>query len=225
MPRVGLLATGDEVLMPGRQIEKGKLYASNLAFQQAWLTSRSIPTVARIANDSFHNLTRVIESMLPEIDVIITSGGAWKGDRDLIISVLESLGWKRIFHKIKLGPGKAIGMGILNGKTIFCLPGGPPSNEAAFLLIAFPAVCRIAGDEDSPFVRFIGRLSSEITGQKTWTQVVHCVVEKQGKEFHLTPLEMKRRLLSMARAQAIVLIPEGVERIPAGSAVEFILLS
>jgi len=224
LPRVGLLATGDEVLMPGRQIEKGKLYASNLALQQAWLTSRSIPTVARIANDSFNDLTRVVESMLSEIDVIITSGGAWKGDRDLVISVLESLGWKRIFHKIKLGPGKAIGMGILNGKAIFCLPGGPPSNEAAFLLIAFPAVCRIAGHEGSPFMRLTGRLESEITGQKTWTQVIHCTIKKQGNEFHLTPLEMKRRLVSMARAQAIVLIPEGIEKIPAGSEVDFILL-
>jgi molybdopterin molybdotransferase len=156
--------------------------------------------------------------------VIITSGGAWKGDRDLIVRVLESLGWKRIFHKIKLGPGKAVGMGILDGKAIFCLPGGPPSNESAFLLIAFPAVCRIAGLEGSPFMRLTGRLKSEITGQKTWTQVIHCTVRKHGNEFHLTPLEMKRRLLSMARTQAIVLIPEGVEKIPAGSDVDFLLL-
>ena len=223
-PRAGLLATGDEVLMPGRQIEEGKLYASNLALQQAWLTSRSIPTISRIANDSFNDLTRAVESMLPETDVIITSGGAWKGARDLVISVLESLGWKQIFHKIKLGPGKAIGMGILDGKPIFCLPGGPPSNEAAFLLIAFPAVCKIAGHQGSPFMRITGRLVSEISGQETWTQVVHCLVTKQGNEFRLTPLEMKRRLVSMARTQAIVLIPEGIEKIPAGSELDFILL-
>ena len=223
-PRVGLLATGDEVLMPGRPIEAGKLYASNLALQQAWLTSRSIPSVSITANDSFNDLTRTVESMLLETDVIITSGGAWKGDRDLIISVFESLGWKQIFHRVKLGPGKAIGMGILNGKTIFCLPGGPPSNEAAFLLIAFPAVCKISGHEGSPFMRITGRLESEISGQETWTQVVHCLLTKQGNEFRLTPLEMKRRLVSMARTQAIVLIPEGIERIPAGSEVDFILL-
>ena len=73
-------------------------------------------------------------------------------------------------------------------------------------------------------MRLTGRLESEITGQKTWTQVIHCAVKKQGAEFHLTPLEMKRRLVSMARTQAIVLIPEGIEKIPAGSEVDFILL-
>lgn len=223
-PRVGLLATGDEVLMPGRQIEEGKLYASNLALQQAWLTSRAIPSISRIANDSFSDLTGTVESMLPETDVIITSGGAWKGDKDLIVKVFESLGWKQIFHKVKLGPGKAIGMGVLDRKTIFCLPGGPPSNEAAFLLIAFPVVCKIAGHEGSPFIRTTGRIESQVSGQITWTQVVHCLVTKRGNEYHLTPLEMKRRLVSMARTQAIVLIPEGIETIPAGSEVDFMLL-
>lgn len=224
LPTVGLLATGNEVLTPGLQMEEGKLYASNIALQQAWLNSRSIPTITRIADDSFDDLASTLESMLPQVDVIITSGGAWKGDRDLIISVLQSLGWDRIFHKIKLGPGKAIGMGALKGKTVFCLPGGPPSNEAAFLLIAFPAILRIGGYEGPAFMELTGRLDSEVTGQKTWTQVIRCLVKKDGRIRRLEPLEMKRRLLSMARGQALVMIPEGVERIPRGSEVEFLLL-
>jgi molybdopterin molybdotransferase len=224
-PRVGLLATGNEVLLPGHEIEKGKLYASNVALQQAWFASRSVPSTTRIAKDSPEELAKAIGSMLAETDVIITSGGAWKGDRDLIIRVLESLGWHEIFHRIRLGPGKAVGMGILSGKPIFCLPGGPPSNEAAFLLIAFPAVCKMAGYEKPPFLSLTGRLASEVKGQENWTQVIHCRVEKnEASAYRLIPLDMKRRLMTMAQAQAYVLIPEGTAGFAADEETAFTLL-
>lgn len=225
LPRVGLLATGDEVLMPGRKLEKGKLYASNIALQQAWLASRTIRAISRIAGDSLEDLTKALESMLKEVDVMVTSGAAWKGDKDLIIKALELMGWERIFHRIKLGPGKAVGMGILEGKKVFCLPGGPPSNEAAFLLIAFPGILRAAGVQGTPYRRITGRLESEVSGQITWTQVIHCKIENNGAIWRVFPLEMKRRLQSMARSQALFLIPEGVDRIPAGSEVEVMLLA
>ncbi|MEJ2717130.1 MAG: molybdopterin molybdotransferase MoeA, partial [Deltaproteobacteria bacterium] len=127
-PRVGLLGTGDEVLLPGSTPQAGKLFASNLALQQAWFSSRGIQAEARVAGDSMESLTRAVQEMLPESDVIITSGGAWKGNRDLIVTVLESLGWELKFHRVRMGPGKAVGMGLLEGKPVFCLPGGPPSN-------------------------------------------------------------------------------------------------
>jgi molybdopterin molybdotransferase len=224
LPRVGLLATGNEVIMPGRDIEEGKLYASNLALQRAWLQYHSIPVTLNSAGDSLDDLKTAALSILNEADILITSGGAWKGERDLIITALEHLGWTQIYHRVRLGPGKAIAMGLLEGKVIFCLPGGPPSNEAAFLLLALPAVCATAGHKEGPFLNLTGRLDSDINGQMTWTQVVHCSLTRHEGEWLLRPIEMKRRIISMARAQAIVLIPEGVERIRRGEEVEFRLL-
>jgi molybdopterin molybdotransferase len=124
-----------------------------------------------------------------------------------------------------MGPGKAVAMGLLRGKPIFCLPGGPPSNEAAFLLIAFPAVTRMAGYAGLPYLRLTGTLDQGVSGQKDWTQVIHCLAEREGSTTRLIPLDSRRRLNSMARADGLLLIPEGVEHIPAGMAVQFICLS
>lgn len=223
-PRVGLLGTGDEVLLPGSAPQPGKLFASNLALQQAWFSSRGIHAEPRVAGDSMESLTSAIKEMLPQSDVIITSGGAWKGDRDLIVAVLQSLGWELKFHRVRMGPGKAVGMGLLEGKPIFCLPGGPPSNEMAFLMIAFPAIHRMAGHCVSPFLNFTASLESDVVGQLDWTQFVHCrIIKKEGNLF-LRPLEMKRRLASMSEAQAIFRIPEGVNRIPAAAPVSCVCL-
>ncbi len=224
-PVVGLLATGDEILLPGRPPETGKLFASNLALQEAWLRSWSMTTRVRQAGDSFEDLIPAVESMLSECDVLLTSGGAWKGDRDLIVKVLDKLGWDLTFHRVRMGPGKAIGMGFLRGKPIFCLPGGPPSNEAAFLLIAIPAVTRMAGYTGLPYGRRTGILEKDVSGQGDWTQVIHCRVKRQGSSIRLIPLDRKRRLSSMASADGLLLIPEGVEHISAGTAVQFICLT
>ena len=224
-PKVGLLATGNEVLLPGSPSETGKLFASNLALQDAWLRSWAIDTIVQGAGDSFEDLTAVVESMLSTCDVLLTSGGAWKGDRDLIVKVLEGLGWEQIFHRVRMGPGKAVAMGFLRGKPIFCLPGGPPSNEAAFLLIAFPAVLRMAGYSGSPYPLFSGILEEDLSGQIDWTQVIHCRAERQQLTIHLIPLNSRQRLRSMARADGLVLVPEGVEHIPAGTTVRYLCLT
>lgn len=224
-PVVGLLATGDEVLLPGRSPEEGKLFASNIALQDAWLRLWSMTTRIHHAGDSSDDLTSAVESMLSECDVLLTSGGAWKGDRDLIVKVLDALGWDLMFQRVRLGPGKAIAMGFLKGKPIFCLPGGPPSNEAAFLLIAFPAVTRMAGFTGFPYSRLTGILDKDVSGQKDWTQVIACRAERRDASIHLMPLDRKRRLSSMASADGLLLIPEGVEHIPAAAAVRFICLA
>jgi molybdopterin molybdotransferase len=224
-PIVGLLATGNEVLLPGRVPETGKLFASNLALQQAWLHSRSLETTIRRAGDSLEELAATVESMLSNCDILLTSGGAWKGDRDLIVKALDMLGWDRVFHRVRIGPGKAVAMGFLENKPIFCLPGGPPSNEIAFLMLAFPAVLRLGGSREFPYPRLTGTLAEEVGGQDDWTQVVHCRAERRGSEIHLMPLQIKQRLRTMARADGLVLVLEGVESIPAGSSVEFICLN
>lgn len=223
-PVVGLLATGDEVLLPGKPPEAGKLFASNLALQDAWLRSRSMKTVLRQAGDSMDELTSAVTSLLNECDILITSGGAWKGDRDLIVKVLDQLGWDMAFHRVRLGPGKAVALGSLQGKPVFCLPGGPPSNEAAFLLLAFPATMRLAGSMASPYPRLTGILEEDVRGQRDWTQIVHCTAQKKGRDIRLTPLDTRRRLRSMAKADGVILIPEGVEHIPTGAVIEYLRL-
>jgi molybdopterin molybdotransferase len=224
-PRIGLLATGSEILLPGRPMMPGKLYASNAALQQAWFQYVGFESLVEASKDSEKSIADAIVQMLASRDVIITSGGAWKGDRDLVVKVLDSLGWRMLFHRVRMGPGKAVAMGFLDGKPVFCLPGGPASNEMAFIMIVFPAILKFSGYSRCPFICLTGRLEKEITGQVDWTQFIQCEIIQTHPEIILRPGKMKSRLAAMSRTHAIVKIPEGVESIAAGERVTFICLN
>jgi molybdopterin molybdotransferase len=224
MPRVGLIATGSEVLLPGRTLERGKLYASNVVLQDAWLKAMGCRPSISAAGDSHEEIAAAAKSSLLNSDAIITSGGAWKGDRDLVVSVFEKMGCSILFHRVRMGPGKAVGVGLLDGKAVFFLPGGPTSNEMAFLMIAFPAVLKMAGHAFLPYICQYGILEKEVRGQRDWTQFLQCMVSRHNRETRLHPVKLKSRLASMASAQALIKIPEGVESIPAGSTIPFICM-
>lgn len=126
-PRIGILATGDELVSPSKPLRPGQLYASNLVTLRSWLSHFHMEAEAAVVDDQTQNLSRTAKSMLERVDVLITSGGAWKSDRDLTIKVLEDMGGRITFHRVRMGSGKAVALILLNDKTVFCLPGGPPS--------------------------------------------------------------------------------------------------
>ncbi|MFO8110974.1 MAG: molybdopterin molybdotransferase MoeA [Desulfosalsimonadaceae bacterium] len=223
-PTIGLLATGSEVLLPGSRLEEGKLYASNLALQHAWLTTEGFEVDFRLSGDSEKDIADAATALLSEADVLITSGGAWKGDHDLMVKVLDRLGWDMIFHRVRIGPGKAVGMGMLWGKPVFCLPGGPASNETSFMMIVFPAVLKMAGYLHTPYLQLYGRLERSVSGQADWTQFIQCDLSVDRSQIILHPKKMKSRLAAMAKSAAVVKIPEGVDTLLQGSEVPFICL-
>jgi molybdopterin molybdotransferase len=224
-PRIGLLATGSEVLLPGKPFASGKLYASNVVLQNSHLRFTGFQTIVKAVGDTEKEIQAAIVSMMEQSDVLITSGGAWKGDRDLVVKVLENLGCRMLFHRVRMGPGKAVGMGILDGKTVFCLPGGPTSNEMAFLMIALPSIMKTAGYCYPPYLQLYGKLSKGIKGHREWTQFKQCMIGFNQKDILLHPTKMKSRLASMAKNHAIVKIPEGEDMVPAGEKVLFMCTS
>jgi molybdopterin molybdotransferase len=229
-PRIGLLATGNEAIMPGQAMSPGKVYASNVGLQHAWLTMLGFDVRILSAIDSVEQISEAIRDLSKICDVIITSGGAWKGDRDLVATVVNFLGGKMVFHHVRLGPGKASGMGLIKTKKIFCLSGGPSSNMSGFVMIVLLALFKMSGTDRCPYWSFKGTLEKNITGQANWTNLVQCDIIKTGSDdknkpdILLRPRKLKNRLNAMATNHAIVVIPEGVEKFEAGDTVSFICL-
>ena len=217
LPAVSLVATGDEVVAPGTPLKPGQLYASNLVTLSAWLGAFGIGTAMKIVPDRREEIERGVPGAFEGQDVLLTSGGAWGSERDLVVDVLEELGWQRVFHRVRIGPGKAVGFGLLGGRPVFCLPGGPPSNEMAFLQLALPGILRKAGWRRPPFPSVNARLTEPVQGREIdWTQF------KRGKlsygrdgRFQVTPYRPTSRLESMALADCLFAVPEGVERLEA----------
>ena len=224
-PRVAMVATGDEVVAPGHPLKSGQLYASNLVTINSWLRHFGISGESRVVRDDAEEIRRTFTSLLSDVDALMTSGGAWKSERDLTVRVLDEMGWELIFHRVRIGPGKAVAMGMLDEKPVFCLPGGPPSNEMAFLQLALPGLLQTAGRSPIPFGIKKVRLASGVGGDSTWTQFYQAILERRGEEWWGVPLKMKSRLQSQARAEALIKVPEGVDKLEAGDMIEVQVLS
>ena len=214
-PRVGLLGIGDEVVRPGERLEEGQLYASNLVTLKSWLGRFRMQADMTLVPDNQDLLCETLTRLSEQKDVILTSGGAWTSDRDLTIRSLEALGGEVVFHRIRMGPGKAVALVLLGQTVVFCLPGGPPSNEMAFLQVALPGLLRLAGLKGGPFRRQNACLTEAVSGHVDWTQFLHARLFEEGGQCFVAPLKQESRLQSQAAATALIEIPEGTGTISA----------
>jgi molybdopterin molybdotransferase len=219
-PRIAILATGDEVVSPGKPLEPGKLYASNLVTLAAWCQHFGFETITQVLPDEAAEIRQGLAISLKECDAILTSGGAWKGDRDLVVELLNELGWQKIYHRVRMGPGKAVGFGMLEAKPIFCLPGGPPSNHIAFLELALPGLQRLAGWAKPGLPLVAAEMGEAVNGQADWTQFIHGRLELRSQTLVFIPTwKETSRLSSMATSNAVAMIPEGTSQLLAGKQV------
>lgn len=210
-PSVAVIATGDEVLMPGQALLPGKLYASNLLTVDSWCRRFGMTTRLDVSGDDPSELEKRLRRAVESCDAVITSGGAWTGDKDLMATVLNRMGWKKCFHRLRLGPGKAAGFGLLDKKPFFILPGGPPSSIVAFLTLALPGLLNMSGFEDPVLPQIPVRLTQDIKSHMDWTHAEFGRLEITKAGFEFYPIGKKEsRLRSIAAAQALMLMPQGV---------------
>ncbi|MBW2084809.1 MAG: molybdopterin molybdotransferase MoeA [Deltaproteobacteria bacterium] len=225
-PRVAVIATGDEVAAPGRSLRPGQVYASNMVETIGWLKAFGLPEAAfRIVTDKVDEIKSAITETCSEADIFITSGGAWQSERDLMIEVLQDLGWQGIFRQVRLRPGKAAAFGLLENRPFFILSGGPPSYEMAFLELALPGILAMAGWQGPVFPTVTARLEEPIRGQKDWTQALHAKVIFRDGTWRVRPYQTASRLSSMAHKDGIILLPEGQAELSAGEEIAVQLVS
>ena len=225
LPRVGVIATGDEVVAPGQSLGQSKLYASNMVELAAWLGALGMRVHASIVPDQASAIRDQFERESERCDAILTSGGAWTSEKDLLVRVLDDLGWQGIYHRVRLGPGKGVAFGLLAGKPVFCLPGGPPSCEMAFMQLALPGLLQMAGRRHAAFPELNAILSQPIHGQSDWTQFFHARLLERDGNLVAEPTRQASRLRSMADKQALIVLPEGVEDLRLGDRVRVQVLA
>ncbi|MCF8095743.1 MAG: molybdopterin molybdotransferase MoeA [Desulfobacteraceae bacterium] len=224
-PSVAIVATGDEIVAPGLPLPEGKLYASNITTIAAWCRRYGMRVQTDVVKDDPDELFNLLKSTAEKVDAIITSGGAWTSDRDMVAYILDQLSWNKIFHRIRIGPGKAVGFGLLSEKPVFVLPGGPPSNLMGFLQIAMPGLMQLSGHPRPGLPVANARLASDLRGlHDDWTQFVFGTIENHPDLPVFYSLRNESRLRSMAEADAVAAIPEGETFIPEGSIVKVQLL-
>ena len=223
-PSVAIIATGNEVLAVGMPFQHGKIFASNLVTISAWCSFYGIAANTLIVKDEEEAIREAILHYVDKSDCLITSGGAWTGERDLTIRVMDGLRWNKLYHRVRIGPGKAIAFGHLGSKPVFCLPGGPPSNQIAFLQLTLPALSFLEGNRDLSLPTCNAVLAETLRGQKDWSQFVFGRLSSSNNCSFFYPLKTASRLQTMAKADGLVCIPEGKEYLMEGEHVNVQLL-
>ncbi len=225
-PKVAIVAVGDEVVAPGRRLQAGQLYASNLVTIGAWLAAFGIPYDTSVVGDNEDVIRQELLRWLPDADAILTSGGAWGSERDLVVRTLDELSWDKLFHHVRMGPGKPIAFGLLKGKPVFCLPGGPASNEMAFLQLALPSLMRMAGLGKHVLQTVSARLTQDVQSRnKEWAEFKRATLSYDSEgNYTVMPYQSKSRLQSIADSACLLCIPEGVETLKTGEVVSVQIL-
>ncbi|WP_332702530.1 molybdopterin molybdotransferase MoeA [Devosia sp.] len=141
-PRIALLATGDELVLPGSPLGPDQIVASNSFGLRPMLAPYS-ETVADhgIARDNPALLRRALDDVFAaEPDILITTGGASVGDHDIVQDILLELGVTLDFWKINMRPGKPLMFGTRGKTLIFGLPGNPVSAMVTAMVFIRPAL-------------------------------------------------------------------------------------
>ena len=225
-PEIAIIITGDEVLPPGSELQKGKIIDATGPALKSALSSDKFPVAFfEYAKDDPVKLDEIIKSALSSADVILIAGGASMGEFDFVQDCLENNNVEKIFWKVAVKPGKPIWFGKKNNKIIFNLPGNPVSVIVTYYLYVRFALKRMIGYNlaAAGLKKSIANLKNTITKNDSRLEFVRGIVDDNN---FVTPLKQRgsAMLSGMANANCLINFPQNCNRISAGENVEILLL-
>jgi len=218
-PKVAVISTGDELVLPGEELKPGGIYDINgRAITDAVRELGGEAFFLGIARDDRESLKKLIEKGVECCDVVILSGGASGGTRDLTSSIIEELGEVKI-HGIAIQPGKPTIIGLIEGKPVFGLPGYPTSCLTNFTLLIAPLLRRLIGRENE-VRKAKKRLAHKVFSVKGRRQFLPVRIEGEKA---VPILKGSGAVTSFIDADGFIEVPENVEILEAGEEVEVTL--
>ncbi len=225
-PRVGILATGDEVIPVDAPWQPGKIRNANTYSNAAQVIKYGgVPVILGIAHDDIDEITgRIRDGLRQGIDLLLTSGGISVGDFDVVKKVLAAEG-EIDFWQVKMRPGKPFAFGQIGGVPLLGLPGNPVSAMVSFENYARPAILKMLGRAGLAPRLVRATLLDDAQTKAGFRFFLRVMVEQtpEGYTARLTGEQGSGILLSMVRAQGLASIPEDVADLPAGSVVDVML--
>lgn len=227
MPRVAIIATGDELEKPGKLLGPAKIVDINSYSLAAAVTDcGGLPNRLGIVLDKPELLRRVLRKAVKH-DAVLVSAGSSVGEHDIVPSVISEMG-ELLLHGVAIRPGGPTGFGVVRGKPVFALAGFPVASLVAFHMLARPALRAMQGlPADRGFTRVKARLARKVSSTLGRADVVRVKLRSENGEFVAEPIRVTGSsvLSSMTRADGFVIVPEDCEGFDDEEAVEVELYS
>ncbi|MBD9733096.1 molybdopterin molybdotransferase MoeA [Streptomyces sp. H28] len=232
-PRVVVLSTGSELVQPDAELRPGQIYDSNsFALTAAARDAGAIAYRVGAVTDDAATLRDTIEDQLVRADLMVTTGGVSVGAYDVVKEALSSVadedepGSGIDFRRLAMQPGKPQGFGSIgpDHTPLLALPGNPVSSYVSFELFVRPAIRTLMGltDVHRPRTRATLTADRPLTSPKGRRQFLRgryadgAVTPVGGAGSHL--------VAALARANALIVVPEDTESLEPGATAEVVLL-
>ncbi len=221
-PVIALMATGDELVMPGENPGPDQIIASNnfglaALVEQHGAEARMLP----IARDNRASLEAAF-ALCEGADMVVTIGGASVGDHDLVAQVAGDLGLERAFYKIAMRPGKPLMAGKMMGIPMLGLPGNPVSSMVCGHVYLLPAIRAMLGFPPESRPRLQATLTCDMPANGPREHYMRARVQAG----QITPFDRQDSALLtvLADANALLIRPVDAPGISKGQTVDYIPL-
>jgi molybdopterin molybdotransferase len=227
-PRVAILATGDELVMPGEALRPGQIISSNGLSLAAFVTAcGGLPIHLGIAPDD-HEALAALGAGARGADLMITSGGASVGDHDMVQAALGEVGLELDFWKIAMRPGKPLIFGRLGTTPMLGLPGNPVSSLVCATLFVRPAMEIMLGRrprDAAPETAVLASPLGENDRRQDYLRARLTTAADGTRKVRPFERQDSSMLATLAKADCLIVRKPMAPPIEAGATVEIIRLS
>lgn len=219
-PKVGIIATGDELVEPGAKPGNSQIRNSNSYQLCAQVASAGgMPEYYGIARDTGESIDSMVRTAAAENDVMIISGGVSVGKLDLVPGILRKNEFELLFEKIAIKPGMPTVFGRSDKMFCFGLPGNPVSTFVLFELLVKPFLYKMMGHDFRPFsvpMRLEKTISRKKTKRAAWIPVA---TDDTGG---VVPVEYhgSAHIRALCDTDGLICVPAGVGEIAEGTIVD-----
>ena len=223
-PRVSVLTTGDELILPGDELTAGKIYDSNLYTLVTRLQFLGADVIGRgRSDDDPEKAAEWIKKAGKEADMIVTTGGVSVGKKDIMHEVLKCLDCESIFWRIAIKPGMPTLCAKYKETLLICLSGNPFGATVNLELLVRPLLAKLSGRKDLGLKRVRAAAESDFPKRSGVTRYVRAYYEDGGVRIP-EGSNASGILSSMCGCNCLIEIPAGTRKLEKGEEVWVILL-
>ncbi|MBI5976325.1 molybdopterin molybdotransferase MoeA [Clostridium perfringens] len=228
-PRVSIISTGDEVCDINSTLKPGKIYDSNLYSLSARIEELGYNVLSmEHVGDNILKIGEAIEKAFEKSDIVFTTGGASVGEKDLMQKVSESIGFEKLFWKIKIKPGSAVVCSKKEEKILISLSGNPNAALTTFELLGKPVLKKLEGEEENINIkREKGVLMDSFNKKSPQRRFLrgNVIYDQKGAKVYITQIKSGNGILSsLLNANCLIEIEKGNEGLNRGEVVNIIKL-
>lgn len=219
-PRVGIIPTGNEMVESAAELKVGKLRESNTRVFSAMTTEYGgIPKRYDIVEDIEEKLETALKKAVAENDMAVINAGSSAGTKDFTVHIIARLG-KVYTHGLAVKPGKPTILGEIDGKPVIGVPGYPVSAYIIYEKVVKKVIAKLAGADAVPQTTVMAELTKRTTSTLKHEEFLRVAMGEVDGKLVATPLERgAAAVMSMVKADGIVVIPHNSEGIEAGEKV------